>query len=106
MVSVAFADGSTRTSVSRLKLAPSEKKNKIRKKSRNGFRLSAMNSDIGLVASATPGQAVAIDYVRDGKKLSTRTELTELPAEQASGVPGQPQNWQGLKVEDLIPALF
>ena len=49
----------------------------------------------------SPGQAVTIDYVRDGKKLSGKTELTELPAGQAAVTPAQPQTWQGLKVEDL-----
>lgn len=35
-------------------LAPSEKKNSKRKKSRNGFNLSDINSDTGCLANTTP----------------------------------------------------
>src|SRR4051812_17414306 len=38
----------------KLKVAPTEKKNMTRKKSRKGFKLSAIKSEIGLAAKATP----------------------------------------------------
>ena len=42
------------------KPAPREKKNMIRKKSRRGLRLSAMNVDIGPEASDTPAMNAPI----------------------------------------------
>ena len=46
------------------KLAPMEKKNIIKKKSRSGFKLSAIYNAMGLAASATPAMKAPISSDR------------------------------------------
>jgi serine protease Do len=67
----------------------------------NGKKIVDVEHFRSIVASATPGEKIKIDYVRDGKKATAEAELTELPTEQAAGTPSRPQTWQGLRVDNL-----
>jgi serine protease Do len=69
----------------------------------DGKKITDVENFRSLVASTPPGKTVAIEYVRDGKKLSTSVELTDFPKSQtaAATTPAQPETWHGLKVENL-----
>src|ERR687895_2734509 len=57
--------GNTRSAnIPILKLAPREKKNRIKKKSRRGFKLSAINKAIGRAARVTPAMKAPISCDR------------------------------------------
>ena len=80
MISIAHASTKQASHISpsklRLKRAPIEKKNKIKKKSRRGFRLSAMYCAIGLVAMVMP--AINAPISADSPQLAASSASPKL----------------------------
>jgi serine protease Do len=67
----------------------------------DGKKITDVEQFRSQVASTPPGKNVAIEYVRDGKKLSTSVELTDFPKSIAAATPAKPETWHGLKVQNL-----
>ncbi len=56
-----------------------------------------------MVATTAPGKEVVIKLLRDGKPVTVKTTITEIPQEARTSAPSVGNNLRGVSVQDLTP---